>query len=371
MTTASAKTETVTRSNGSNGATSIIEIRKLRKWFPLGGGLLSFGKKANLKAVDDISFTVESGKTFGLVGESGCGKTTTAKVLLGLERPTDGQILFQGDDTSKLTKEGRKEFRRSIQAVFQDPWSSLNPRMRVNAIVAEPLEIATTMTKAQIKARTSELLTEVGLNPYQGNLYPHEFSGGQRQRIGIARALALNPKVIVLDEPVSALDVSIRAQIMNLLVDLQNQHGLAYLLIAHNLATVRYMCHMVGVMYLGKIREIGPTEDVFTDPLHPYTKALISAALPSHPDVHREEIILPGEVPSPVNPPSGCSFNPRCYVKIGEVCEKETPALQEQHQAGHYVSCHLYDASSAPGKWRGTAQGVMSGGTTSMNVKNV
>jgi oligopeptide/dipeptide ABC transporter ATP-binding protein len=346
---------------------SIIEIRSLRKWFPVGGGILGIGKRGMLKAVDDISFDVEKGKTFGLVGESGCGKTTTAKVLLGLERPTAGQIRFEGEDTAKLTKAGRKRFRSSIQAVFQDPWSSLNPRMRVNSIVGEPLEIATTMTKAQIRSRVAELLTEVGLNAYQGNLYPHEFSGGQRQRIGIARALALNPKVVVLDEPVSALDVSIRAQIMNLLVDLQEQHGLAFLLIAHNLATVRYMCHQVGVMYLGKIREIGPTEDVFTDPLHPYTKALISAALPSHPDIKREEIILTGEVPSPVNPPSGCSFNPRCYVKIGEICEKQVPFLQEQHQSQHFVACHLYDESTRPGMWRGTAQGVTQGGSTTFN----
>jgi oligopeptide/dipeptide ABC transporter ATP-binding protein len=366
MTTATSGNQTITRPNGSKPGGSIIEIKNLRKWFPVGGGVFAFGKKGNLKAVDDITFNIDPGKTFGLVGESGCGKTTTAKVLLGLERPTDGQIVFQGEDASKLTKEGRKEFRRSIQAVFQDPWSSLNPRMKVNSIVAEPLEIATTMTKQQVKARVSELLTEVGLNPYQGNLYPHEFSGGQRQRIGIARALALNPKVVVLDEPVSALDVSIRAQIMNLLVDLQQQHGLAYLLIAHNLATVRYMCHTVGVMYLGKIREIGPTEHIFTDPLHPYTKALLSAALPSHPDIHREEIILPGEVPSPLNPPAGCSFNPRCYLKIGEVCEKEVPLLQEQHQPAHFVSCHLYEASTAPGKWTGSAPGVISGGTTKM-----
>ncbi len=355
MTTATAKAPALAKSSGSSGGTPILEIKKLRKWFPIGGGFLAFGKRPMLKAVDDISFSIGAAQTFGLVGESGCGKTTTAKVLLGLERPTEGEILFQGDDTATLTKAARKEFRRSIQAVFQDPWSSLNPRMRVNAIVSEPLEIATTMPRAQIKSRVAELLTEVGLNAYQGNLYPHEFSGGQRQRIGIARALALNPKLIVLDEPVSALDVSIRAQIMNLLVDLQNQHGLAYLLIAHNLATVRYMCHTVGVMYLGRIREIGPTEDVFTDPLHPYTKALISAALPSHPDVQREEIILSGEVPSPVRPPSGCSFNPRCFVKIGEVCEKEVPVLQEQHQKDHYVSCHLYDASTAPANYKGGA----------------
>ncbi|MEX0761298.1 MAG: oligopeptide/dipeptide ABC transporter ATP-binding protein [Dehalococcoidia bacterium] len=332
---------------------SILQIRGLQKWFPVGGSLLGFGEKTYLKAVDGVDFDIVAGKTFGLVGESGCGKTTTAKVLLGLEKPTGGTIYFEGQDVTKLNRAGRKRFRTTVQAVFQDPWSSLNPRMRVQAIVGEPLEIATSMTKGQIRSRVSDLLTEVGLNPYQANLYPHEFSGGQRQRIGIARSLALNPKVIVLDEPVSALDVSIRAQIMNLLVDLQNEHGLAYLLIAHNLATVRYMCHITGVMYLGRIREIGNTEDVFSDPLHPYTKALISAALPSHPDIQREEIILPGEVPSPVNPPSGCSFNPRCFMKIGDVCEQETPYLQEQHQTEHWVSCHLYDETGHPTNWNG------------------
>ena len=231
---------TVPSAPGINpGADAIISIRNLRKWYRVGGGFLGFGKKIYLKAVDDVSFDIERGKTFGLVGESGCGKTTTLKLLLGLEVPTAGTIYYEGEDVTTMSKAGRTEFRRSVQAVFQDPWSSLNPRMRVRAIVGEPLEIATTMTKKEISGRVSDLLNEVGLNPYQANLYPHEFSGGQRQRIGIARALALNPKVIALDEPVSALDVSIRAQIMNLLVDLQEQHGLAYLLVAHNLATVR------------------------------------------------------------------------------------------------------------------------------------
>jgi len=199
------------------------------------------------------------------------------------------------------------------------------------------------MTRGQINERVGDLLAEVGLNPYQMNLYPHEFSGGQRQRIGVARSLALNPKVVILDEPVSALDVSIRAQIMNLLADLQAEHGLGYLLIAHNLATVRYMCHRMAVMYVGEIVETGETEDLFNDPLHPYTRALISAALPSHPDIQREEIVLTGEVPSPLNPPAGCRFNPRCPEKIGEVCEDVPPERLEQHQANHLVACHLYD----------------------------
>jgi oligopeptide/dipeptide ABC transporter ATP-binding protein len=322
----------------------LITSNNLKKYFPVSRGFSLFGGKAMLKAVDDITFNIRAGETFGLVGESGCGKTTTAKMVLSLERPTAGEITFEGKSILKMDGDTRHNFRTNVQAVFQDPWSSLNPRMRVRSIVGEPMEIARNMTRQQINARVGELLTEVGLNPYQANLYPHEFSGGQRQRIGIARALALSPKLVVLDEPVSALDVSIRAQIMNLLVDLQKQHGLAYLLIAHNLATVRYMCHRVGVMYLGKIVEMGDTDPLFDDPMHPYTRALISAALPSHPDIKREEIILPGEVPSPINPPSGCTFNPRCPVKIGAVCEETRPALAEE-KPRHWVSCHLYETS--------------------------
>jgi len=303
----------------------ILETRGLAKHFELAGGFLGFGNKPTLKAVDGIDMVVRAGETVGLVGESGCGKSTTAKLLLGLEKPTSGQIFFKGEDFTKMSRSAKRDYRKNVQAVFQDPWSSLNPRMRVRAIVSEPLQIVTKMTKGEINTRVDEVIEEVGLNSYQANLYPHEFSGGQRQRIGVARALALNPEVMILDEPVSALDVSIRAQILNLLVDLQKEHNLAYLMIAHNLATVRYMCHTTAVMYLGTIKEIGDSEPIFSNPLHPYTQALISAALPSHPDIQREEIILPGEVPSPVNPPSGCTFNPRCPVKIGDVCEQWAP----------------------------------------------
>lgn len=324
----------------------ILETRGLAKHFELAGGFLGFGTKPTLKAVDGIDVLVRAGETVGLVGESGCGKSTTAKLLLGLEKPTGGQIFFKGEDFSKMSRAGRRDYRQNVQAVFQDPWSSLNPRMRVRAIVSEPLQIVTKMTRAQVNTRVSEVLEEVGLNPYQANLYPHEFSGGQRQRIGVARALALNPEVMILDEPVSALDVSIRAQILNLLVDLQKEHNLAYLMIAHNLATVRYMCHTTAVMYLGTIKEIGDSEPIFENPLHPYTQALISAALPSHPDIEREEIILPGEVPSPVNPPSGCTFNTRCPVKIGEICESWAPPLIEE-ETRHWVSCHLYGDAQA------------------------
>ena len=322
----------------SNPPDTILQVRHLRKWFDVGGRFLGIGQRSWLKAIDDVSFDVREGKTFGLVGESGCGKTTTLKVILGLEVPTEGHIFWQGEDVATMTRAGRREFRRSVQAVFQDPWSSLNPRMRVQAIVGEPLEIATTMTRQQIRERVGDLLVEVGLNPYQMNLYPHEFSGGQRQRIGIARALALNPKLICLDEPVSALDVSIRAQIMNLLVDLQNEHGLAYLLVAHNLATVRYMCHEMAVMYLGVVQEMGDTEAIFNNPLHLYTNALISAALPSHPDIRRDEIILPGEVVSPIDPPPGDVFMTRTPIEVDQThaYANERPPLIEK-EPNHWV----------------------------------
>jgi ABC-type oligopeptide transport system ATPase subunit len=306
-------------------ADAIIQVRNLRKWYRLGAASFGFGEKIYLKAVDDVSFDIERGRTFGLVGESGCGKTTTLKMLLQLERPSGGQIYFEGEDIATLSAAGRKEFRRSVQAVFQDPWASLNPRMKIGDIVGEPLEISTTMTRSQIRSRVGELLTEVGLNPYQANLYPHEFSGGQRQRIGIARALALKPKVIALDEPVSALDVSIRAQILNLLVALQREHGLAYLMVSHNLATVRYMCHRMAVMYLGVVQEAGDTK-------------AISAALPSHPDMVREEILLPGEVVSPINPPPGDVFMTRTPLAIdaGHRWANERPPLVEK-EPGHWV----------------------------------
>ena len=318
---------------------AIVAVHGLKKYFPVGSGFLG-RNRSWLKAVDGISFGIEPGKTFGLVGESGCGKTTTAKMILLLETPTEGTVSFEGDNAFTLDRDGRKRYKASVQAVFQDPWASLNPRLRVGGIIGEPLEVNSTMTKGQIKTRVSQLLEEVGLAAYQISLFPHEFSGGQRQRIGVARALALNPRVIVLDEPVSALDVSIRAQIMNLLEDLQSEHNLSYLLIAHHLATVRYMCDKVGVMYLGRIVEEAETEELFENPLHPYTRALMSAALPSHPDIEREEIILTGEVPSPVNPPTGCHFHPRCPSRF-EPCADVEPEMTEP-SPGHKVVCHLY-----------------------------
>ena len=318
----------------------LIRVEHLKKYFPVTKGLLLMKTIGSVKAVDDISFTVQPGETLALVGESGCGKTTTAKLLLRLEEPTSGEIFIEDQEIQALRGEALKAYRTMVQAVFQDPWSSLSPRMRVRTIVAEPLVINSNMSRAKIDERADEVLASVGLRPEQANLYPHEFSGGQRQRIAMASALVSNPKLIILDEPVSALDVSIRAQIMNLLVDVQQAYNVSYVLIAHHLATTRYMAHEVAVMYLGTIVERSRTEELFENPLHPYTKALFSAALPGHPDIVREEIILPGEVPSPINPPKGCRFHPRCPAAMPECAEVEP---KEKYIApGHTVACHLY-----------------------------
>jgi oligopeptide/dipeptide ABC transporter ATP-binding protein len=320
--------------------TPLLSVQNLKKHFPVTKGLLLMKTIGWVKAVDDISFTLQQGETLALVGESGCGKTTTAKLILRLEQPTSGEVLIDGKDVHALSGNELKDYRTMVQAVFQDPWSSLSPRMRVRNIVAEPLVINQKVSRAQINERVKEVIASVGLRPEQANLYPHEFSGGQRQRIAMASALISHPKLIILDEPVSALDVSIRAQIMNLLVDLQQQYNVSYLVIAHHLATTRYMAHEVAVMYLGKIVEEARTEELFNNPLHPYTKALFSAALPSHPDIEREEIILRGEVPSPINPPSGCRFHPRCPLAKPE-CATVEPE-EKLMAAGHMVACHLY-----------------------------
>jgi peptide/nickel transport system ATP-binding protein/oligopeptide transport system ATP-binding protein len=318
----------------------ILRADHLKKHFAVTKGLLIMKVIGWVKAVDDISFSVRQGETLALVGESGCGKTTTAKVILRLETPTAGRVFVDGKDVHTLQGKELKDYRTTVQAVFQDPWSSLCPRMRVRDIVAEPLVINRKLSRAEVNAHVEEILSAVGLRSQQANLYPHEFSGGQRQRIAMASALISDPKLIVLDEPVSALDVSIRAQIMNLLVDLQQQYNVSYLLIAHHLATTRYMAHEVAVMYLGKIVERAQTEELYKNPLHPYTKALFSAALPSHPDVNREEIILPGEVPSPINPPTGCHFHPRCPFAMPQCAEIEPEA--KEIAPNHMVACHLY-----------------------------
>ena len=321
-------------------AQPLLEVENLKKHFPITKGLIMMKTVGHVQAVDGIDFTIQQQETLGLVGESGCGKTTTSKLILKLEEPTEGEIKLEGRDIQTFKGSGLRDFRTMVQAVFQDPWSSLSPRMRVRDIVAEPLVVNRLASGEEIDDRVHQVLQQVGINAAQANNYPHEFSGGQRQRIAVAAALVSNPKLIILDEPVSALDVSIRAQVMNLLKDLQVEYNVGYLLIAHNLATVRYMAHQTAVMYLGQIVEYAETEELYQNPLHPYTKALFSAALPARPDVAHEEIVLTGEVPSPIDPPSGCRFHPRCPF-VMDRCSVEEPVSKEVGE-GHRVSCHLY-----------------------------
>ena len=331
----------MTQSSTVESTNAVIEVVDCRRHFPVTKGLLLRSVVGLVKAVDGVSFKIPPGQTFSLVGESGCGKTTTARLILQVEKPTAGAIRFNGKNLADFTRAEYTEYRTSVQAVFQDPWGSVNPRMRVGSIIMEALIHHRRPSRAEVKERLGQLLQDVGLHSFHADYFPHEFSGGQRQRIAIARALALNPKLIVLDEPVSALDVSIRAQIMNLLRDLQERYGVSYLLIAHSLATVRYMSHQVGVMYLGKIVEEAPTRELFTNPSHPYTRALIAAALPFHPDSQREDLVISGEVPSALNPPSGCAFHPRCPF-VMDRCSVETPPIREI-VPGHALSCHMYD----------------------------
>ncbi len=320
----------------------LLEVRNLKKYFPVRRGVFR-RVVAHVKAVDGVSFFIRQGETLGLVGESGCGKTTAGRTILRLIDPTDGSILFRTNghtvDIAKLSNRALKPLRRQMQIIFQDPYSSLNPRMTIGDIIGEPLVVHRVGTPAEREARVRELLEAVGLNPQYMKRYPHEFSGGQRQRIGIARALALGPKLIVCDEPVSALDVSIQAQVLNLLEDLQKEFGLTYLFIAHDLSVVRHISDRVAVMYLGKIVEMAETEELFQNPKHPYTEALLSAVPVPDPDYQRERIILKGDVPSPVNPPSGCYFHPRCpYAQ--PVCKEQEPAFVDIG-GEHFVSCHF------------------------------
>ena len=318
----------------------LVEVTNLKKYFPVKSGLLIQREVAAVKAVDGVSFKIYRGETLGLVGESGCGKSTTGRTVLQLYKPTSGSVKFEGQEITEMKGEQLRRMRRQMQMVFQDPYASLNPRMSVGRIVSEPLVVHNIGTRREREERVAELLELVGLNPYFVNRYPHEFSGGQRQRIGLARALALNPSFIVADEPISALDVSIQAQVVNLLQRLQEDLGLTYLFIAHDLSMVRHLCDRVAVMYLGKIVEIAESEELYTNPLHPYTQALLSAVPVPDPVVEeqRQRIILKGDVPSPLNPPKGCNFNTRCPVSV-DVCFDEDPELLEV-LPDHWVACH-------------------------------
>ncbi|ADL69560.1 oligopeptide/dipeptide ABC transporter, ATPase subunit [Thermoanaerobacterium thermosaccharolyticum DSM 571] len=313
----------------------ILEVKNLKKYFHVNGGIL--------KAVDDVSFTIKRGETLGLVGESGCGKSTTGRTVIGLYEATGGSVIFDDIPVHKMNDETRRKFARKAQMIFQDPYASLNPRMTVGDIVGEGIDIHGLYTGKERRERIYNLLELVGLNREHANRFPHEFSGGQRQRIGIARAMAIEPEFIVCDEPISALDVSIQAQIVNLLMNLQEEKGLTYLFIAHDLSMVRHISDRVAVMYLGSIAELTQSGELYTNPLHPYTQALLSAVPIPDPEVERkrERIILEGDVPSPINPPSGCRFRTRCKYAM-DICSEVTPSLKEVG-SGHFVACHLFD----------------------------
>jgi oligopeptide transport system ATP-binding protein len=315
---------------------NLVEVRNLRKYFPLGGGLAR-ARGEVVRAVDDVSFTIRRGETFGLVGESGCGKSTTGRCILRLIEPTSGEVRFDGRDLLSLGKTELRLLRRDVQIIFQDPYSSLNPRMRVGEIIEEPLTIHEVGNRRGRRDRVAELLGLVGLEAGHAERYPHEFSGGQRQRIGIARALALNPRFIVCDEPVSALDVSVQAQVVNLLQDLQERLGLTYLFISHGLSVVEHISTRVGIMYLGKLVEVASSEEIFHNPLHPYTRALLSAIPVPDPDIKRERLPLTGDMPTAIRPPSGCRFRTRCPLEEPQ-CEESAPELVEV-SPDHFVSC--------------------------------
>ncbi len=321
----------------------LVKVQNLKKYFPIHKGIITQRHVGDVKAVDDVSFDIIRGETLGLVGETGCGKTTVGRTILRLYEPTSGHVYFEGADLMSLSESGMRAFRSRMQMIFQDPYASLNPRMTVGSIISAPLDVHGVPNGKDKKERIQELLDMVGLNPEFVNRYPHEFSGGQRQRIGIARALAVNPDLVICDEPISSLDVSIQAQVVNLLEDLQQQLGLTYLFIAHDLSMVRHISDRMAVMYLGKIMELADRNEIYLRPLHPYTQALMSAVPVPDPDVveNRHRVILEGDLPSPSNPPVGCNFSTRCPI-AKEICTQEEPQYVEL-QPGHWVACHFAD----------------------------
>ncbi|MEK5442406.1 MULTISPECIES: ABC transporter ATP-binding protein [unclassified Fredinandcohnia] len=319
---------------------TLLKVAGLKKSFEIPNGM--FRKKKMLKAVHDVSFEIPEGKTFSLVGESGCGKSTTGRLISRLLSPSEGEIWIDGEEVSKRKEAQLKAMRKKVQMIFQDPYASLNPRMKVRDIVAEPLVIHTNLSKEERNKQVSEILEVVGLSNYHADRYAHEFSGGQRQRIGIARALIMKPRLIIADEPVSALDVSIQSQILNLLKDLQVEYNLTYLFISHDLSVVEHISDHIGVMYLGTIVESGPQEVIFSEPKHPYTKALLSSIPIPDPRLRRERIILQGDIPSPVNPPTGCKFHTRCPVAM-DICKVTEPKVKKGAEADHFIACHLVE----------------------------